>query len=364
MTTDRQDPQTALVTTDGPDTVVICMATFEPDMQLFRAQVESLRAQTDTRWACLISDDCSSPERFAQIEALIAPDRRFSASRSPARLGFYRNFERALAMIPETARLVALCDQDDRWHPDKLAVLRAALGDAMLVYCDQRLTTADGGVLRETLWKGRRNNHTNLASLLIANSITGAASLMRRGVVELALPFPEAPGYQFHDHWLGLVALAAGEIAYVDRPLYDYVQHGGAVFGDVSVGPGRARRRPPHSLMERWRAAYFYGYRSRVIQARALLDRCGRRLTGRKRRALRRFIDSERSPLAFAWLVARSVRSLAGRNETLGSELELAAGIVWRWLRVLAAPDDGARAEPPPLDAFSQERLRRWRAAV
>ena len=120
---------------------------------------------------------------------------------------------------------MALCDQDDRWYPEKLEVLRGALGGAQLVYSDQRLVDRSGRVLRETLWKGRRNNHTNLASLLVANTITGAATLFRRELAELALPFPEAPGWQFHDHWLGLVALASGEVAYVDRPLYDYVQH-------------------------------------------------------------------------------------------------------------------------------------------
>ena len=47
---------------------------------------------------------------------------------------------------------------------------------------------------------------------------------------------PDAPGVPFHDHWLGLVAMASGDVAYVDRPLYDYVQHPGAVFGPVAGG--------------------------------------------------------------------------------------------------------------------------------
>src|SRR5207248_10245457 len=166
-------------------------------------------------------------------------DPRFFVSRSEVRLGFYRNFELVLHMLPDGASLVALCDQDDSWHPDKLEGLRAELGSAQLVYSDQRLVTAEGDVLRETLWRGRSNNHTNLASLLIANTITGAASLMRRDAVARALPFPETNGYKFHDHWLSLVALASGRISYVDRPLYDYVQHPGAVFGDVSGGDDR-----------------------------------------------------------------------------------------------------------------------------
>jgi hypothetical protein len=261
--------------------------------------------------------------------------------------------------------MLALCDQDDRWEPDKLAVLRAAIGSASMAYSDQRLVDADGRTLRETMWEGRRNNHTDLASLLIANSITGAATLFRREIAELALPFPDTPGLQFHDHWLGLVALATGRIAYVDRPLYDYVQHGGAVFGDVTSG-GRGRRR--RSLVRGGRGAYFLGYLAREVQAQVLLARCAHRLTPRKRRALRRFVRAGRSPLAAGWLAARPVRVVAGRTETLGSETELVRGLAWRWavdraarLPVLARRPWVDAAFPDAL-AFEQRRLRAWRA--
>mgnify|MGYP003292773655 CR=1 FL=1 len=144
------------------------MATYEPAIDLFRRQIESIRVQTHHKWVCVISDDCSSPERWREIEREVAGDLRFEASRSERRLGFYRNFERVLAMVPADAPLVALCDQDDRWHPEKLERLSAALGPAQLVYSDQRLVDPDGRVRRETMWHGRRNNHTSLASMLVA----------------------------------------------------------------------------------------------------------------------------------------------------------------------------------------------------
>jgi glycosyltransferase involved in cell wall biosynthesis len=348
------------------------MATFEPDPALFRRQVDSLRAQTDSDWICLISDDYSRPESFDEIAAAVAGDPRFHLSRSERRLGFYRNFERALEMVPGEAALVALCDQDDRWYPDKLEVLRGALGRAQLVYSDQRLVDAQGRVLRETMWTGRRNNHTSLASLLVANTITGAATLFRREVAELALPFPDPPGWQFHDHWIGLVALTLGEIAYVERPLYDYVQHAGAIFGDVNPGGASAKAAPVRrwrGFATRWRAAYFYGYAGRSAQAETLLARCPRPAPG-KRRVLTRFVTSERSPIAFAWLATRAVRALAGRNETLGSEGQLALGILWKWLAVARGrltrlgAARGLDASLPPLESFEQKRMRRWRARV
>ncbi len=66
-------------------------------------------------------------------------DPRFVLSPSPERLGFYRNFERAMSMAPAAADFVTLCDQDDSWHPDKLERLIAGIGGAQLAYSDARV---------------------------------------------------------------------------------------------------------------------------------------------------------------------------------------------------------------------------------
>jgi O-antigen biosynthesis protein len=361
----------------APATIAVCMATYEPDAELLRVQIDSLRAQTDTRWICVISDGGSSRERYAQILDLVGDDPRFLVSRSGRRLSPYRNFERSLALAPPDAELLAPCDQDDRWYPEKLVVLRAALGTRQLVYCDQRLVRKDGAVLRESLWQGRRKENENLVSLLVANAVPGAAMLMRREVATLALPFPDAPGVQYHDHWLALVALAIGDIGYVDQPLYDYVQHPGAVSADVTERPGlesersasTSSRKPRGVLRSRgWRSAYFGGYLGREVQAATLLVRCTARLTPSKRRGLQRFVSADSSVLPLAWLTLRPLRRLIGRDETMGGEFGLATGLVWRRLLRLAVfglERPGGRAydasfpDPP---AFEQPRLRRWRA--
>jgi glycosyltransferase involved in cell wall biosynthesis len=357
------------VSSQDPELIAICLATFEPDAELFRAQVESLRSQRDEHWTCVISDDYSRPESYDRIVATVGDDRRFVVSRAPSRIGFYRNFERALASAPAEAGLIALCDQDDVWHPDKLTRLRAALGSAELVYSDQRLVDERGRVLRDTLWVGRANNHTSMASLLVANTVTGAASLFRRAVAETALPFPDSPGIEFHDHWIALVALARGRLAYVPEPLYDYVQHRQAILGKVTEEHAE-RRRPSLPRARRWRAAYFLGYVPGEVRARTLLLRCADRLTPAKRRDLERYLGSQSSPAAFLWFMSRPLRILAGHTETLGTEWELAVGIVWQWLARLGSrlpgwPDrltlDGRFPDPP---RFEQRRLRRWRERV
>ena len=249
-------------------------------------------------------------------------------------------------MVPADAELVALSDHDDRWYPDKLAALRAAIGSAGLAYSDLRRIDAAGEVRGETLWEGRHNNHTNIASLLISNSIVGASCLFRRDVIERALPFPSGPGWDFHDHWLALVALSLGEVAYVDRPLYDYVQHPGAVLGRVVAEQGAAPRKGAgprawiqrrRGFVDRWRSAYFSMYLQRDLHSRLLLTRCASELTRRKRRALLLLVRAPRSPLALVWLALRPARALLGRNETLRVEEVLVRGILWRHLIALRA---------------------------
>jgi hypothetical protein len=164
----------------------------------------------------------------------------------------------------------------------------------------------------------------------------------------------------------------------VDRPLYDQVQHAGAVLGRVGADAESAveegsrlrawleRRR---DYLRRWRSAYFSMYLQRDFHARLLLERCDPQLTRRKRGALRRVIAAARSPFAFAWLACRPIRSLFGQNETLGIESVLARGILWRYLIVLrtlgrrrpgASEEDASATSPMPQKLVPRQR--RWLA--
>lgn len=136
------------VTADGPR-VAIAMATFDPNIDLLRDQVESIRAQTMEDWVCVISDDCSPLETYDQIRGVLDGDERFVLTRSERRLGFYRNFERVLERLPRSVPYVALADQDDHWYPEKLQTLLDQIGDAELVYSDQRVVDTRGRVLAD-----------------------------------------------------------------------------------------------------------------------------------------------------------------------------------------------------------------------
>ncbi len=326
--------------------VAICMATFDPDPVLLERQISSIREQTHDAWLCLISDDGSSEERFERLRALTADDPRFALSRSEEQVGFYLNFERALKMVPPEAEFVALADQDDDWYPEKLAELLGGCADAQLVYSDMRIVDEAGGVISDTFWRGRRNNHTNLASLLLANTVTGAASMFRRGLLDLVLPFPAPIGNPFHDQWIASVALATGAIGYVDRPLYDYVQHGSAAHGhDAAMRGWDPRRllswRDPRRDLQRIAAHGQRSYENNVcrigLAAQTIEARAGGTLQPSKARAVRRVARLGRPPEPAAWLALRLLRRLGGRNETMGIELSLLVAIWWRRLTAARA---------------------------
>lgn len=348
----------------GPK-VAICVATYNAPRALLQRQIESIRAQSHPNWACVISDDCSNSERSKELEELVGDDGRFYVSRSSRRLGFYHNFERALALAPADAQYVALADQDDYWHTDKLEALLGAIGDRQLVYSDARVVTRDGELISTTWWNQRRNNHTDMLSLLVANSVTGAASLFRRDLLSCALPFPPGQFAHYHDHWLALNALASGEIGYVDRPLYDYVQHAQASLGHAaanSMTPLVERLRNQRDVRERvrlWRLHYYVDV-CRLLQVTAILTlRHGSRMRPSSRRALARFSAAERSPVALARLAIRGLRDMsAPTSETLGAEWMLAHAFLWRRLIALSArerPQRRLRLDALPPASLFQE---------
>ena len=321
----------------GSPLVAICIAAHNPPAQLLRRQLDSIRAQTHEHWVCVISDDRSRPEAFRGLQDAVGGDPRFVISRTPRRLGFYRNFERALAMAPAEAEFVALCDQDDRWYPEKLAVLLAEIGDAPLIYSDARVVTRDGDVISNTYWPVRTNNHSDLWSLLSANCVTGAASMLPAGLLADALPFPPRQFFHYHDHWLALVACAQGQIRFVGRPLYDYVQHGGQALGHeranrITSLADRVRRRfrlGVQDQVRKWRMHYFVDVQ-RLLQMALILEA---RVTmpAAKRRDLRRFLAVEHSSLSWLRLLRRGLLELSGqRRDTLAAEWILFLALLWR----------------------------------
>ena len=177
-------------------------------------------------------------------------------------------------------------------------------------------------MLSPTYWTDRVATWDDLGAELQTNVVTGAACLVRREVLDVALPFPAELDGSFHDHWLAVCALALGELAYVDQPLVDYVQHDANV-----VGWSRRRPRGEPSSGEP-RAARAARDRERHLErprlwARTLLERVPQ-IEPRKRRALERAARA-----GLPWLAAGALREQLRPRRTLEARRRALRGALW-----------------------------------
>jgi hypothetical protein len=220
-------------------------------------QLRSILDQTLVPDEIVVSDDGSSDDTVAIAERVLAvAGKRVKVTvlRNLLPLGVVGNFAQALAAC--RGELVVLCDQDDVWHPDRVAraaeVLRAR-ADLAFVHADARLVDGDGAptgpLLLDALGvapaeRAEIHDGHGFAVLLRRNVVTGATMMVRRELIARAAPFP--PSW-VHDEWLAMVAAMTAGFDLVDAPLIDYRQHGGNQIGAarLTLGAGLAKLREP-----------------------------------------------------------------------------------------------------------------------
>jgi glycosyltransferase involved in cell wall biosynthesis len=185
----------------------------------------------------VLSDDASVDGTVELVEALMAGagSIRLRVIRNEHPLGVVKNFEQAV--LATSGEVVMLSDQDDRWHPDRVARTVAAFSarpGLLLVHSDADLVDAHGaplgvslfGALEATAEELRGISEGSAFDVLIRRNLAlGASMAFRRRLLDEAVPFP--PGW-IHDEWLAIVAAALGPdtVAVIADPLLDYRQHG------------------------------------------------------------------------------------------------------------------------------------------
>jgi glycosyltransferase involved in cell wall biosynthesis len=222
--------------TDSRLSVALCTHNGE---RFIAAQLRSVLRQSVFPEQIVVSDDDSTDRTLEHVRLVLtgaALEAVWIENRPP--LGVTKNFEGAIAAA--TGDLIALSDQDDVWHQDKLArAMRVfdADPDALYLFTDARLIDADGAPLGLSLFESLGVSEAELGSieagealpvLLRRNLATGATVVFRRELLDLALPFPDS---WVHDEWLATVAALHGGLRVLREQTIDYRQHGANEIG-------------------------------------------------------------------------------------------------------------------------------------
>ena len=211
------------------------------------AQLAGIEEQIEPPNRLVAVDDASSDETVAILTALSErTDLAFTVdlTRQVARSGSRAAF--ATALTRSDGDIVVLCDQDDVWRPDRVAVAVAAIqgadDDVVLTVSDAALMDERGhrlaGTVRGRLAGHRRARdpaHDRVIRAVIHPACPGATLAFTAALRDLALPLPESILNQTasleHDGWIVALAEAGGRVLELTEELVTYRLHPGQQIG-------------------------------------------------------------------------------------------------------------------------------------
>lgn len=197
--------------------VSIVMAAYNPGPYL-EPTVASVIGQTLSDWELIIVDDGSAQDitAVARLDPRIIYLRQANAGQSVAR---------NVGLLRAKAELIAFLDQDDLWHPDKLAQQVAAMeadSDCGMSYTNFDRIDADG----RWLGPGFDGGAVTYADLLLGCCVCLSTTMIRRDALAASGMFdPRFVGLQDFDMWLKIAR--RHPVRYLPAVLGSYRQHDG-----------------------------------------------------------------------------------------------------------------------------------------
>ena len=218
--------------------VAVCMCTYNGARHLGE-QLTSLGSQTRLPDEIVISDDGSKDGTLDLLERWAASAcTSVSIEAREAPVGHVANLESALRRA--CSDIIFICDQDDRWSPEKVQRLAQVLEGSPApagAFCDSSIIDEAGDPVAGSLWQTLRfvgaeqesvARGSGLQVLLRRNVVAGHALALRRARLDLLLPFPDV---DHADWWLALGLLLDGGLVPLSERLVDYRLHSANAVG-------------------------------------------------------------------------------------------------------------------------------------
>ena len=120
MKTDQTQNEISIINPVMP-VISIVMATYNGGLYL-EQQMESIVVQTYPNIEIIIVDDCSTDNTIEILQMFQQKYSNIKLFNNAANLGYIKNFEKGCSLA--SGEYIALCDQDDYWHPDKLKKMK------------------------------------------------------------------------------------------------------------------------------------------------------------------------------------------------------------------------------------------------
>jgi len=229
--------------------VSVVMCTYNGS-RFIEEQVKSILNQTYPIEELIISDDASTDATPEILQLLAKQDVRIRLVMQQQNLGFSDNFQQAMRMAKAT--FIAPADQDDIWHPEKIAKMVAAFAsDAALIYCDSVKFTQAVPHAPKASSKNKRIEGSDPRYISVYNTVSGHAMLIRKTLLETALPLPEGV---YYDWWLAAVAMAKNRVQFLSEILVYQRAHDSNVTLPTGVSKATQRHRFRVTLVKHLKA--------------------------------------------------------------------------------------------------------------
>lgn len=204
-------------------------------------QLDSLLCQSYGNISITVSDDFSVDKTPDILKEYENKDSRIRLIKSGVPLkSAQANFMFLLKNAPD-ADFFMFCDHDDKWASNKVecTLNRMISGDfhrPRLVHSDLFVTDSDFNIISPSLFSMQKlPKKQTLNNALIQNAVTGCTAMINQPLRGLMLKKDSVENMIMHDWYLNILALAAGTVDFIDRPLIFYRQHGDNEVGAKDV---------------------------------------------------------------------------------------------------------------------------------